>query len=146
MIHAWAIRIITWLAIGGAVFAFGFGAGVNTANRDHTKRMAELEKKRQAEAVVVDKIVTKYVEKIITREVPVYVPSPDACRYLDGNFRVFFDSIAADKRLPEASEYTDAATVAVADVADITSDNFRICHNTADQLRALQAWANEVTR
>lgn len=140
------MRLVTWAAIAGALLSVGFGSGVNYANRDHTKRMAELEGKRQKEAVVVDKIVTEYVEKIVTRKEIVYVPSPDACPELDGNFRVFFDSAAADKGLSETAENADAAPVPIADVAAATAHNFRICHDTADRLEALQAWAQEVTK
>lgn len=139
-------RLLTYVAIGGAIFSVGFGLGINTANRDHTKRMAELEAKRQKEAVVVDKIVTKYVDKIITREVKVYVPNDNDCKFASGDFRVFFDSSALDKGLPEASEAVDAAPVPFADIASTIGKTHNVCHDTADQLRALQAWAEEVTK
>lgn len=139
-------RLVTWAAIGGALLSVGFGAGINYANRDHSKRMAELEEKRQAEAVVVDKIVTVYFDKIITREVPVYVPNDNDCQYASGAFRVFFDSSATDKGLPETSEAVDGAPVPFADIANTIAATHNVCHDTADQLRALQAWAKEVTK
>lgn len=139
-------RIVTWIAIGGALLSVGFGAGVNYANRDHTKRMAELEEKRQKEAVVIDKIVTKYVDKIITREVPVYVPNDSDCQYASGSFRLFFDSSALDKGLPEATGNTDAAPVPFADLAGTIAATHKVCHDTADQVEALQEWAAQVTK
>lgn len=96
------IRLFTWIAIGGAVLSVGFGLGVNFSNRDHTKRMAELESKRQKEAVIVDRIVTEYVDKIIEREVIVYVPNDADCKSISNEFWLFFNRAATDKGLPEA--------------------------------------------
>jgi hypothetical protein len=111
------IRLATWAAIGGALLSVGFSAGVNFANRDHSKRMAGLESKRQKEAIVVDRIVTEYVEKIITREVPVYVKNDDDCDYVSDAFRVFVDNAAADKGLPEAAGPVNEAPALIETVA-----------------------------
>lgn len=144
--NALLARALVYVAMAGCLLSIGFGFGVNYANRDNTRRFAELEEKRQAEAVVVDKIVTKYVNSVTTKEVPVYVKSDGGCSELDGNFRMFFNSAASGKGLPQTPRYTDDTPVRVEDVARTTANNFYTCHRTADQLVALQEWAREVTK
>jgi hypothetical protein len=146
MIHAWIARLAWPVALAGAIFASGMFYGKYLASADAT-RMAEkraAEKAKQGEAV--DRIVTEYVDRVITREVIKYVPNNSDCSHASGDFRVFFDSTATDKRLPETAGGADEAAVPFEDIAATIATNHGICHDTADQLKALQAWAREVSK
>ena len=100
--------------------------------------------KRESQTVAVDKIVTEYVDRIVTKEVIKYVPNPDDCSHASGDFRVWFDRSA--RGLSEATGDTDAATVPFADLAATIGATHSVCHDTARQLEALQAWAAEVSK
>jgi hypothetical protein len=53
---------------------------------------------------------------------------------------------AAANELPETASDADAPTanLALSAVAATVADNYRICHENAEQLRALQAWIQEM--
>jgi hypothetical protein len=106
-------------------------------------------KARQAEATA--KVVTEYVDRIkvvrekgdtITKEVPVYVPvqADAACRINRGFVRLH--DAAATNELPEPATDVDAPApgIALSTVAATVADNYRICHENAEQLKALQQW------
>jgi hypothetical protein len=103
----------------------------------------------RADAQTADRIVTRYVERVrtvreaaavITKEVPVYVPS-DACA-LPAGFRVLHDAAAAG-RVPDAADLTDAAPADAQTVAAIVADNYAACHAIREQLTALQQFERE---
>jgi hypothetical protein len=146
MINELVTRGIIYLALAGSIFACGFGFGVNRANKDNSKHLRDAMGKREKQVIYIDKIVTKYVDRISTREVPVYVKNDDDCASVSGSFRVFHDSAAADKGLPEAAGNSDAKPADIESVANTVARNYAACHNTEDQLRALQEWAREVSK
>jgi hypothetical protein len=146
MIYGWLARLAWPIALGGAIFALGISVGVNLGKSDYRRQLERLAAEKEKQADAVDKIVTKYVDRIVTREVIKYVPNPDDCSHASGAFRLFFDSTALDKGLPKAAPHTDAAPVPFADIADTIAANHAICHNNADKLRALQEWAAEVSK
>ena len=143
-------RLLAMLVLAAAVFATGWvkGASQVQARWDAATGaqavVVAAVKQRQAEATV--QVVTQYVDRVhtvrvagetIIKEVPVYVPSntPD----LPGGFRVLHDA-AARGELPEATSAADAPAVPAQDLASTVAANYLICHETAEQLTALQAW------
>jgi len=101
------------------------------------------------QAVVSDKTVTKYVDRVqivqgksrtIIKEIPIYVKD-DACN-LSGSFRLLHDS-AIYNELPDPARIADAPTVAVETVAETIGANYGICHQNKETLTALQDWVRE---
>src|SRR5690606_31388404 len=107
-------------------------------------------RERQAQATV--KVVTQYVDRVrvvrekgetIIKEVPVYVPvQVDAACTINRGFVRLHDAAAAGE-LPEPARDADAAAagIALSAVAGTVADNYQRCHENAEQMRALQAWA-----
>jgi K+-sensing histidine kinase KdpD len=102
-----------------------------------------------ADAQTADRVVTQYVDRVrtvseaaqvITKEVPVYVPS-DACTLPPG-FRVLHDAAAAGT-LPEPAYLADAAPADAQTVAATVADNYATCHAIREQLTALQQFERE---
>jgi hypothetical protein len=140
LIKAFAVAAI----VGGA---FAAGWGFCSAHNSHVllAQAGEIAKKEAVTAVSVDKIVTQYVDRIVTKEVKVYVPSKDnTCRVLDGNFRLFYDS--AITGLPYTAGDPDAAPSSIDSVAASIAANFDSCAKNSDQLKALQDWARTVSQ
>lgn len=99
---------------------------------------------KQAEAT--ERVVTKYVDRVkvvagrtqvIIKEVPIYVPAttPD----LPAGFRILHDS-AAQGVIPDPARIADAAPVPAQDAAETIVSNYGTCHETAEQVIALQDW------
>jgi hypothetical protein len=100
------------------------------------------------QAVVSDKTVTQYVDRVqivqgksreIIKEVKVYVQ--DTCT-LSGGFRLLHDS-AVNNELPSPSRIADAETISVEAVAETIGANYGICHQNKETLTALQDWVRE---
>jgi hypothetical protein len=139
-------RLAIYAALGGTIFSAGIGFGLNHANKDHARKLSNAMAEREKQVIYIDKIVTEYVEKVTTREVPVYVANDNDCSTVSGAFRMFHDSFAADQRLPETTSPADEAPAEFETVANTIAGNYSICHATADQLEALQKWAREVSK
>jgi len=156
---AWPYRMLALAALAVALLGLGWikGASHVQAQWDATIQRQALQtavvKTRQAEATA--KVVTEYVDRIQTvrekggtliKEVPVYVPvqADTACRINRGFVRLH-DAAAANE-LPEAASDADAAAadLALSTVAATVADNYRICHENAEQLKALQQWTGEI--
>lgn len=100
MIHAWIARLAWPAALGGAIFFSGMFYGKYLAAADAT-RLAKKQAEARAEQVkAVDSIVTEYVDRIIEREVIVYVPNDADCKSITDDFRLFFNRAASYKGLP----------------------------------------------
>ncbi|MBX9658184.1 MAG: hypothetical protein K2X00_06420, partial [Nitrospiraceae bacterium] len=112
-------------------------------------------RERQAQATV--KVVTQYVDRVrvirekgdtIIKEVPVYVPvQADAACTINRGFVRVHDAAAAGE-LPEPARDADAAAagLALSAVVGTVAANYQTCHETAEQLRALQVWVSEMGR
>jgi hypothetical protein len=105
---------------------------------------AEAHKRAQAEASI--RVVTKYVDRVkvvagrtqtIIKEVPIYVPATDPD--LGAGWRVLHDA-AAQGVLPDPARIADAAPVPAQDAAETVAGNYGVCHETAEQVKALQDW------
>lgn len=155
---AWPYRVLAVMALGAAVFTFGWRQGAERVQAKWDAQVREqalqvaVQQQRQAEATV--KVVTRYVDRVrvvrekgqtIVKEVPVYVPveADAACSVNRGFVRVHDAAAAGD--VPEPARDADAAAsgVALSAVAETVADNYRICRENAEQLRALQEWAIE---
>jgi hypothetical protein len=155
----WPWRMLALAAFAAALLGFGWIKGAShvqaqwdAATQRQTLQVATV-RQHQAEATV--KVVTEYIDRVrivrekgetIIKEVPVYVPvqADAACRINRGFVRLH-DAAAAGE-LPDTPADADAATanLALSAVAATVADNYRICHENAEQLRALQAWVREM--
>src|SRR5690606_18315697 len=111
MINDWIARISIYVAVVGASVSVGFGFGVAYSAKDAARKVADAMAKREKQIVEVDRIVTKYVDRIVEREVKVYVPNDNDCEFVSYDYGLFFNSVAADQRLPETTSYPDAPSI-----------------------------------
>ncbi|MBG6470522.1 hypothetical protein GHV10_18380 [Pseudomonas aeruginosa] len=159
-LNPWPYRWLAVAALAVALIGFGWikGAGHvqtqwDTATQKQTLQATAV-RQRQAEATV--KVVTQYIDRVrivrekgeaIIKEVPVYVPvqADAACTINRGVVRLH-DAAAAGE-LPEPARDADAAAagIALSAVAGTVAANYQTCHENVEQLRALQAWVNEMT-
>jgi hypothetical protein len=155
----WPYRLLALAALGLALVGFGWvkGAGHVQAQWDATVQQQALQataaREEQAQATVT--VITEYVDRIrvvrekgdtIIKEVPVYVPvQADAACTINRGFVRLHDAAAAGE-LPEPARDTDAAAadIALSTVAGTVATNYQTCHETAEQLRALQTWVREM--
>ena len=155
----WPYRLLALAALGLTLVGFGWvkGAGHVQAQWDTAVQQQALQattvREEQAQATV--KVVTEYVDRIrvvrekgdtIIKEVPVYVPvQADAACTINRGFVRLHDA-AAVGALPEPARDTDAAAadIALSAVAGTVATNYQTCHETAEQLRALQTWVREM--
>ena len=158
---AWPYRVLAPAVLGIALVGFGWlkGASYVQAKWDAATTAQQLAQAqaqiRQAEATV--QVVTKYVDRLkivretgatIIKEVPVYVsPEADAACVLPRGFVRLHDAAAAG-RVPEPAGGSDAAPagIALSAVASTVADNYERCHETGEQLTALQAWIREMKK
>jgi len=155
----WPYRLLAVAALGLALVGFGWvkGAGHVQAQWDAAVQQQALQatavREEQAQATV--KVVTEYVDRIrvvrekgdtIIKEVPIYVPvQADAACTINRGFVRLHDAAAAGA-LPEPARDADAAAagIALSAVAGTVATNYQTCHETAEQLRALQTWVREM--
>lgn len=158
---AWPYRVLVALALGAALFTFGWRQGAERVQAKWDAQVREqavqvaVQQQRQAEAAV--KVVTRYVDRVrvvrekgeaIVKEVPVYVPveADAACSVNRGFVRVH--DAAVQGTLPAAAGDADATTsgVALSAVAGTVTTNYQTCHENAEQLRGLQGWVKETAQ
>ena len=155
----WPYRLLALAALGLALVGFGWvkGAGHVQTQWDTAVQQQALQatavREEQAQATV--EVITEYVDRVrvvrekgdtIIKEVPVYVPvQADAVCTINRGFVRLHDAAAAGA-LPEPARDADAAAagIALSAVAGTVATNYQTCHETAEQLRALQAWVREM--
>lgn len=159
-IPAWAIKLALALTITLAAFAYGYhkGSARIQAAWDQEKAAQALAAQTEATrtASVAVKTVTRYIDRVrlvqgrtktITTEVPIYVPvEADADCTVNRGFVRLHNAAAAGDALPEPAGAADAAPagLALSALAGIVVENYGACHQTAEQLTALQDWVREV--
>ena len=153
-----ALSLGTKIAIATTLAAALFSAGLYVGHKWGVSSCYEatIEAQRHTietgikQAVVSDKTVTKYVDRVqivqgksreIIKEVKVYVKD-DSNTYLSGGFRLLHDG-AVYNELPDPARIVDEAPVSVADVAETVATNYGICEETKTTLQALQSWVRE---
>ena len=144
------IAIATTLAT--ALFSFGLYLGNKIGVSSCYE--ATIEAQRHSietgvkQAVVSDKTITKYVDRIqivqgksreIIKEVKVYVQ--DNCT-LSAGWRMLHDS-AVKSELPDPARDSDERTVTATDALETVAANYGICHENSQTLQALQSWVRE---
>ncbi len=155
----WPYRLLALAALGLTLVGFGWvkGAGHVQAQWDATVQQQAMQaaavREEQAQATV--EVITEYVDRVrvvrekgdtIIKEVPIYVPvQADAACTINRGFVRLHDAVAAGA-LPEPARDTDAAAagIALSTVAATVATNYQTCHETAEQLRALQTWVREM--
>jgi hypothetical protein len=155
----WPYRLLAIAALGLTLVGFGWVKGVGhvQAQWDATVRQQALQatavREEQAQATV--EVITEYVDRVrvvrekgdtIIKEVPVYVPvQADAACTINRGFVRLHDAAAAGA-LPEPARDADAAAadIALSTVAATVATNYQTCHETAEQLKALQTWVREM--
>ena len=156
----WPYRCLTLVLLAAALIGFGWikGAGHVQAQWDAAVQQQTLQaaaiREQQAHQATV-KVVTQYVDRVrvvcekggtIIKEVPVYVPAQaDAACTVNRGFVRLHDAAAAGE-LPTPAGDSDAAAsgIALSAVAGTVAANYQTCHETAEQLRALQSWIGEL--
>ena len=155
----WPYRLLALAALGLALVGFGWvkGAGHVQTQWDTAVQQQALQatavREEQAQATV--EVITQYVDRVrvvrekgdtIIKEVPVYVPvQADAACTINRGFVRLHDAAAAGA-LPEPARDADAAAadIALSTVAATVATNYQTCHETAEQLKALQTWVREM--
>ncbi len=157
MIPALVIPLAAKIAIATTLATALFSAGLYVGHKWGVSSCYEatIEAQRHTietgiqQAVVSDKTVTKYVDRVqivqgksraIIKEVKVYVKD-DTCT-LSGGFRLLHDS-AANNELPDPARIADAEAVAVETVAETVFENYQACHVNSETLSSLQGWVRE---
>jgi hypothetical protein len=114
----------------------------------------EVAKKEVASAEATTKVVTKYVETVkivkekgdvIIKEVPKYITKEsDAKCPIPNAFVVLHDS-ASKNEVPDPTRLANEGTSAtkLSTVTETVVGNYSICHQNAEQLKALQTWIKE---
>ena len=144
------IAIITTLAT--ALFSFGLYVGHKMGVSSCYE--ATIEAQRHSietgikQAVVSDKTVTKYVDRVqivqgksreIIKEVKVYVQ--DTVN-LSAGWRMLHDS-SVKSEIPDSTRIADAETVSAQDAIETVTANYGICQENSTTLSSLQDWVRE---
>ena len=151
-----ALSLSTKIAAATMLAAALFSAGLYMGHQIGVSGCYEAQIKAQAhsietgikQAVVSDKTVTEYVDRVqivqgksreIIREVKVYVQ--DNCT-LSADWRMLHDS-AVKSELPDPTRDSDERTVTAQDALETVAANYGICEETKTTLQALQSWVRE---
>lgn len=114
------------------------------------KQQAEIAQLKQQEAEVSTKVVTKYIDKITVvkeknNEISKYINNAaDSKCQLPVSFSVLHDA-AAKNELPDSARAADASAsgIALSTATTTVVENYGICIQNAEQLKALQDWITE---
>lgn len=114
------------------------------------KQQAEIALLKQKEAEVSTKVVTKYIDKLTivketNNEISKYVnTNADAKCQLPNSFSVLHDA-AAKNQLPDPTGAVDAraSEVKLSEATTTIIENYGICNQNSEQLKALQEWVSE---
>jgi len=149
-----AAKIAIATTLAAALFSFGLYVGhkmgVSSCYEATTEAQRHSIETGIKQAVVSDKTITKYVDRIqivqgksreIIKEVKVYVKD-DSNTYLSAGWRMLHDS-AVKSELPDTSRIVDEGTVTAQDALETVAANYGICHENSQTLQALQSWVRE---
>ena len=151
-----ALSLSTKIAIATTLAAALFSTGLYMGHQIGVSSCYEAQIKAQAhsietgikQAVVSDKTVTEYVDRVqivqgksreIIKEVKVYVQ--DTCT-LSADWRMLHDS-AVYNAVSDTTRNSDERTVAATDALETVAANYGICHENSQTLQALQSWVRE---
>lgn len=148
------IKLVSTVLLLAGIYCYG-GYGVEVEWRKKVAEMqAEMDRKDAESAVVTEKIVTKYVEKVkvvkekgdvIVKKVPEFITvKSDAECVIPKSFVLLHDS-ASKNEVPNTTGPIDdsASTVKLSDVARTVTINYSNYHQLSEQLKALQDWIRQ---
>lgn len=154
--NALVARLLGMLLLAAGIVAGGWWikhriasaeARAVTAQATATRLQVELNQARMSERVI-----TQFVDRVrvvrergvtLTREVPIYVTAKaDAACPIPVGFVRLHDSAAQNLPLgpPTGNPDAPAPGLALSTVATTVAGNYTTCHETAQQLSALQEW------
>ncbi len=161
MIPLLAVPLAAKIAIATTLAAALFSAGLYVGHKWGVSSCYEATIEAEAhaiktgikQAVVSDKTVTKYVDRVqivqgksreIIKEVKIYVQ--DTVN-LSAGWRMLHDG-AVKSELPDTTRIADAGTVTATDVTaqdaiETVAANYGICAENSQTLQALQSWVRE---
>ena len=157
ILGALALVVAVWW-----VYDSGHDAGAAKVRAKWQAERAQLEEQHAAEVARLNAAArymdVRFIETVrevegktrtIVKEVPRYVTvqADRACPIPDGFVRVYDAGIRQDRLLPDpvAADVDGATTgVTLSDVARNAVENFGICHQYAERVKALQAYLREV--
>jgi hypothetical protein len=150
------LTYIKWSAIAAAImFAAWFGRSFTALQyeaqiAEQNRQVAELQTENERKSV---RVVTKYVDRVqeveaqartIVKEIPVYVTKDDDSRCVVPVGFVRIHDAAANGDAPSARDSNAAPSgVELSAVASTVADNYGICRQNSEQLKALQEWVQE---
>ena len=139
-----------------AVLAFGLFLEGGLSNEDKwqlkVKEMqAQIAQTEKAGAEASVKIVTKYVDRVqivkekgdaIVQKIPEYISKESDAKCTIPNGFVVLHDAAAKGEVPDSSRDSNEAAsgIALSSVGKTVTQNYTICHQTEEQLKALQEW------
>jgi len=152
--------VVIALAVCGALLyslgvVHGESAEKGKAVKADQARLEAAFEQGQALGTVRDRVVTEYVEKVVTvykqgatiiKEIPVYVSkAADAACAVPAGFVRVHDASAANLPVSGGPRVTDdgPSEIALSAVAETVAGNYTDCHANAEQLKALQKWARD---
>ena len=156
MIPLLAAPLAAKIAIATTLAAALFSAGLYVGHKWGVSRCYEATIEAEAhaiktgikQAVVSDKTITKYVDRVqivqgksreIIKEVKVYVQ--DTVN-LSAGWRMLHDG-AVNNELPDSARIVDEGTVTAQDAIETVAANYSICYENSATLSSLQDWVRE---
>lgn len=151
-----------WLVMAGAItvaaagiWFHGYSKGLEKVDEERMELALERTKLALKRNNVSEKVLVRYVTRTIdtaktadqiATETRAY-ESHNLTSVLDARWRVLHDA-AANRELPTAANDADGTAQAPTAAAALStvSTNYASCHETADQLEALQDWISEQSR
>ena len=151
-----ALSLSAKIAIATTLAAALFSSGLYMGHQIGVSGCYEAQIKAQAhsietgikQAVVSDKTVTEYVDRVqivqgksrtIIKEIPIYVK--DTCT-LSADWRLLHNN-AVNNAVSDTTRNSDEGTVTAQDALETVAANYGICHENAATLKALQSWVKE---
>lgn len=142
---AFVVASLALFALDHAAFNRGAASVQVKWDKEHVEMQAALQKEKERQATVVEKVRTEYVDRVkvvrekgdeIVKQVPFFVRGSCA---LPGGWRVLHDAAAAGN-FPEDTDGAIAAALPVEGLAaaETVAANYASCLETAARLTALQ--------
>lgn len=152
-----AAAAILVLAVGGSAF-WGYNKGFREAEIEGAIKMAnfkaqkeqQLKEVQQAASLVTEKVVVEYVDRvqevvknrIVYRDVIKEVLVPSTCSLSNGWVQVH-DAAATNSNVDIQGDPNTDSNISDTEGLNAVVENYSVCHQTRDQLVALQNWVKE---
>ena len=131
----------------------GYNAGSQKLVDYQSKQLAEATRIAGVRSVVTERVITRYLEKKGATERVTNTIEKEVIRYETAKLdtcplsvaAVSLHDAAAANRIPDAAKSTDgtASSFETADLTKAATENYAICHATANRLIGLQDWVKQ---